>query len=266
MLMRFKCLVGIAFCTFLVGCDQTTFMKKWYAPEDELSARSYVDLLLQGKFDQIARDLDPTVTDSNVLHEFATMAAIVPAEIPKSVKVVGAHTFRGRGYSTTSITLEYQFPSKWVLVDVTTKKEGNVSTLLGFHVGALKDSLENLNKFTLLGQGAAQYLVLTLAVCSLGFSLYVLILCIRMKDVRRKWLWMPLILVGVEKLAINWTTGQLTFGIVAIQIPCITASHPPYRPWTVGAWLPIGAILFFNRHRKRIISGAVLPPLAQHPE
>lgn len=264
--MRSKCLIGIAFCTFVGGCDQATLMKKWIPPESEQSARSYVDLLRQGKFDQIAHDLDPSVTDA-VPNSFAKMAAMLPAEAPQSVKVVGAHTFRGREYSTTSITLEYEFPSKWLLVDVTTKKMGGVATLLGFHVALLSDSLENRNRFTLSGKGAVQYSVLALALCSLGFSLYVLVLCFRTKGVRRKWLWVPFILVGAEKLAVNWTTGQLTFGILALQIPCATASHPLYGPWTVGVFLPVGAILFLNRQRKMPtqFQDELIQPLAQRP-
>jgi hypothetical protein len=265
MLMRLKCLVGIAFCAFLVGCDQDTLMKKWIPSGSEESARAYVDALRQGKFDQIARDLDPSVTDAAVPSTFAKMATMLPAETPRSVKVVGAHMFRGQEYSTASLTLEYQFPSKWLLVDVTTKKMGGVATLVGFHVTPLSDSLENQNRFTLAGKGIVQYSVLALAVSSLAFSLYVLVLCLRMKGVTRKWLWAPFILVGAEKLAVNWTTGQLSFGVLAVQIPCGTASHALYGPWTVGVFLPIGAIVFLNRQRKMTISDDSISPLAQGP-
>ena len=126
--MRFIHLVAIAFCALFVGCDQATLMKKWTPPEAESIARSYVDLLRQGKFDQIERDLDSSITDSNVGDTFAKMAAFFPNENLESVKVVGAHVFHGQEYSTTDITLEYQFPSKWLLVSVATRRKGEVST------------------------------------------------------------------------------------------------------------------------------------------
>jgi hypothetical protein len=56
--MRFIYLVAIAFCAFLVGCDQATLMKKFIPPEEESIAKGYVELLQQGKFDQIEHDLD----------------------------------------------------------------------------------------------------------------------------------------------------------------------------------------------------------------
>lgn len=93
------------------------------------------------------------VADSNVRDTFTKMASIFPTENPESIKVVGAHTFRGQEYSTTDIPPEYQFPSKWLLVSVATRKEGDLSTVIGFHVNPMPDSLENLNKFSLLGKG-----------------------------------------------------------------------------------------------------------------
>jgi hypothetical protein len=257
--VRLKFLVGFAFCACLFGCDQAALVQKFVPPGAESTARNYFDLLRQGKFDQITRDFDPSVPNST--DALAYMASLIPAETPKSVKVVSAHTFRNPEYSTISITLEYQFPSKWLLVDVTTKKAGDVSTVTGFHVGVLRDSLENLNRFTLSGKGAVQDAILTLAICALSFSFYVLSLCIREKDVKRKWLWMLFILAGVGNVAVNWRTGELTFRILSINLPCVSAGHPPYGQWTIAVFLPLGAILFLNRQRRSKIVTESIPPL-----
>ena len=256
--VRFKCLAGLAFCAFLFGCDPAAQINKFVPPGAESTARNYFDLLQQGKFDQITRDFDPSVP--NVPGSLAEMASLIPAETPESAKIVGAHTFRSPEYSTTSITLEYQFPSKWLLVDVTTKKTGDISTITGFHVGVLRDSLENLNRFTLSGKSAVQYAILILAICSLVFSFYVLGLCIRAKDVKRKWLWMLFVLAGVGNVAVNWKTGELTFHLISIYIPCASANRPPYGPWTVAVFLPLGAILFLNRQRRKTIVAESIPP------
>jgi hypothetical protein len=258
--MRFKYLAGIAFCTFLLGCDEAALMKKWTPPEAEADARNYVELLRQGKFERIEHDLDASVSDSNIQDMFAKMAAIFPTGDPESVKVVGAHTFHGQGYSTADITLEYQFPNKWLLVSVATQSNGNASTITGFHVNPMADSLENLNKFSLRGKGASQYVVLTCAACALLFSLYVLVLCVRTKTVKTKWLWMLFILVGLVRLAVNWTTGEFTFTLFAFQIPCVAATRPLYGPWTVALYLPVGAVLFLNHRWKMKVKGELVEP------
>jgi len=188
------------------------------------------------------------------------MAAIFPTENPLSVKVVGAHVFHGQEYSTTDISLEYQFPNKWLLVSVLTRRKNDISTVVGFHVNPMSDSLESLNRFTLVGKSAPEYLILTLAACSFVFSLYVVVLCIQTKNVRAKWLWMLFILLGVGKLAVDWRTGQWTYQLFAIQIPCFTMTRPLYGSWTVGTYLPLGAILFLNHRWKMKVSGKLIDP------
>lgn len=264
--MRFNCLVGIALCLLLVGCDEAALMKKWTPPEAESIARKYVDLLREGKLDLIERDLDPSIMDSDVGGTFAKMAAMFPAEAPESIRVVGAHVLHRPESTATNITLEYQFPKKWLLVDLTTQRTRNVSTIVGFHVQPLRDSLQNLNRFTLVGKSTDQYLFLIIAIGSLLFSLYVFVLCIVTKNEKRKWLWMLFILLGVSKLAVNWTTGQWNVTLLAIQIPCAMATAPLYGPWTVAASAPLGAILYLIRREKIRTAGGSVPQSANRSD
>jgi len=122
---RFPCRLGIALSMFLTGCTQAALVKKLTPPEAESTAISYVDLLRQRNFDQIEHDLDPGIAKSDDRDTLAQMIALFPDEIPESVKVVGVDLSHQQDSSSTKITLEYEFPSKWVLAH----KEGNVSTL-----------------------------------------------------------------------------------------------------------------------------------------
>ena len=180
--------------------------------------------------------MDPSVVNSNLRDELTPMAALFPAENPDSVKVVGVDVCNGQYYSETKITLEYQFPSKWLLVSFATQNTRAMSGIVKFRVIPTADSLENLHKFTLVGKSAVQYSILMLAVCSALFSLYALLECIRTKGLRMKWLWILVVLVGVEKVAVNWETGQLTFGILAIYLPDFIVSRIPYGAYTVSEW------------------------------
>lgn len=258
--MRFIYFAAIAFCVLLVGCDQAALMKKFTPPEEESIAKGYVEMLQQGKFDQIEHDLDSSLMDSNVRNTLSKMAAFFPAGSPESVKVVGAHIYRNQQSSKVDITFEYQYPSKWLLVNVATEKKGGVRTVVGFNVNPIADSLENLNKFTLARKSALQYLTLACDVGSLLFTFYVFALCIRSKDIKPKWLWLIVVLVGVGKFEVNWGTGDWTYQLFAIQIPCFSMSHPPYGPWTVAAYVPLGAIVFLQRRWKMKITGESIPP------
>jgi hypothetical protein len=264
--MRFIYLVAVAFCASLVGCDQAILMKKFTPPEEESIARGYVELLQQGKFDQIEHDLDSSLRDSNIRNTLSKMAAFFPAESLQSVKVVGAYIYRDQQSSKVNITFEYQFPDKWLLVNVATQKNGDVRTVTGFNVTPIADSLENLNKFTLVGKSALQYLTLACAIGSLLFTLYVFALCIRAKDTKLKWLWLIIVLLGVGKFVVNWGTGQWTYQLIAVQIPCFAMTRPLYGPWTVAASVPLGAMVFLHRRWKMKITGELISPPVHAPE
>jgi hypothetical protein len=262
---RFLYVLGIVFCLFLVGLPfgrtaSRNLTAKWVPPEDESNAKNYVDLLRQRQFDQIERDLDPSVADSDTRDALAKMAAVFPFENPESIKVVGLDLARGKEPSTESITLEYHFPSKWLLVEVVTRRQVNVSTLVGFHVDLISASLENLNRFTFVGKSAVQYVVLICAVCSVLFSLYVFVLCMQTKLGKTKWLWVLFTLVGVGKFAVNWTTGDFTFSAFFLQIPCARAPSSPYGPWTIIATIPIGALLFLDHRWSQRVKGELIEP------
>src|SRR6185437_10327039 len=96
----------------LAGCDRAAVMKKITPPEDEATARRYVELLRQNKFDLLEQDLDPSLQGPGTRAALASMAAMLPADTPSSVKVVGYQTLFSPGSRTTSVTLEYGFSGK----------------------------------------------------------------------------------------------------------------------------------------------------------
>ena len=249
-MIRYANLIALLLLITLAGCDQASMMKMMTPSEDEQAARGYINLLRQDKIEQIEKDLDPSIKTANIHDTLAKMAALIPSQDPQSIKVVGAYVSRSIDLYQSNISFEYQFPNLWLLANVAIQKKGGVSTIIGFNVYRIPDSLENLNRFTLSGKGILQYLVLALAVLVPLFSIYVLILCIRTKIEKRKWLWILFIILGVGKFAINWTTGQWNVMPVAVQLFGVGAFSPPYGAWTLSVSLPLGAILFLIRKGK----------------
>jgi hypothetical protein len=253
--MRFIYLIGISALLILSGCgDPDSMIKKFTPPEDEAMATNYIALLRQKQFGPVEKDLDPSLKSVLTQDTLAKMAAAIPAQDPISVKVIGAQQVRNSDLYRINLSFEYQFPSKWVLINVATQKKDGVSTIIGFNIYPLTDSLENLNRFTLAGKNLLQYVTLAFAILIPIFSLYALVLCIRTKMKKRKWLWIIFIILGLGQFTVNWTTGEWHFVPLSFAFFGVAAAAPMYMTWFISISLPLGAIIFLIRRRKIIAS------------
>jgi hypothetical protein len=258
---RVICLFALLVSITITGCDRHTWIQKFVRPEDESTARGYVDLLRQGKLDQIQQDFDPSIVDPTVHDVLVTMAKMLPAETPKSVKVVGVHTFQGPAESTSDLTLEYEFPSKWILISIVTKQTADTRTIVGFHINPIPDSLERVNRFTFEGKRDVQYFTFVAALGLLIFNLYALITCLRIPHLKRKWLWSIFVFLGVGKLTVDWTTGHWEATFVAVQVPCASATALDYGPWVIALSFPLGALVFLIRHEMNTLAPRAAQPI-----
>ena len=251
--MRFIYSIGVLFLIILSGCgNPDSLIKKFTPPEDETIATNYIALLRQNKFEPIEKDIDPSLKGVLTQDVLTKMTEAIPPQDPISVKVIGAQQVRNPDLYRINLSFEYQFPSKWVLINVATQKKDGVLTIIGFNIYPLQDSLENLNKFTLAGKNLLQYLTLALAVLIPLFTLFALVLCIRTKMEKRKWLWIIFILIGLGKFTVNWTTGQWNFAPFSFQLLGAASFAPPYSAWLISISLPLGAIVFLIRRKKLV--------------
>lgn len=244
------CLIVVLICLALNGCDKASLMNKMTSPEDKSTAISYIEMLRQNKFDQIENDLDSSIKSPDIRATLVKMANLIPATNPESVRVVGSQIMNGPSMHTANITFEYKFSEKWLLINVAIQKKKGVSTILGFNVNPIPSSLEHMNRFTLAGKGTIHYLMLGLVFLAPLFTLYALVLCIRAKLAKNKWLWIIFIVFGIAKFSLNWTTGQWLITPLAVQFFSAGAFAPAYGPWTLSVSLPLGAIIFLFVRRR----------------
>jgi ABC-type Fe3+-siderophore transport system permease subunit len=68
---------------------------------------------------------------------------------------------------------------------------------------------------------------------------------------KRRWLWIIFMLFGFGRYSFNWTTGQMAFQPIFIQlIPTSAFKGAPYAPWIIYICMPFGALLFLWKRRK----------------
>lgn len=237
--------IAIALAAILLaGCGQQAMLNYFSSPQDQAEAQQVIAQLRQGNLEAVESELDAGIKDASIRSKLITMAALIPEGEPLSVKVVGETKNTVNSATTVNTTFEYQYPEKWLLINVAFRKGGGTRTIVGFRVKPIARSLEEENKFTLSGKNPLQYGVLALAVPAVLLTLYALVACIRTRMQRRKWLWILFILFGVGKFWVNWTTGQAGFMPVAIQLFSASAFANFYGPWTVAVSFPLGAVWF----------------------
>jgi len=233
-------------------------LQKFASPAEQSTAKKYIDDLRSRQFAAIDTAADPSIAGATLDDALGKMADMIPSGTPIAVKLVGAQRFSASGATTVNLTFEYQFVDRWVLANVATKTRDGASTIVGFHVYPESTSVETKNQFTLSGKSALQYCLLGAAIGAAILTLFVLIICIRTRMKRRKWLWILFILFGIGKLSVNWATGQWAFMALAAQLfSASAAAMPTYSPWMISVSVPLGAILFLvNRRRLQAVDVA----------
>ena len=259
----------------LYGYDRDSLLYKFTPLEDKAFAQHYVDLLRRDRFDEIEDQLDSSVKTAEIRDTLTRMHGLFPRSEPASIRTVSTAFVRRRnGDSTSSITLEYEFapqvtqttesigvtPRIWLLAQVVIRMSEGAKTIRGITVFPIPKSYEEMNEFTLRGRGISQYAGLSLAVGVAAFTLYAVVLCIRSKIGRKKWIWLIPVLVGLLRFTLNWTSGQWTLTPLAINVPPVVARAEPYGPWSIDIYAPVGAIAFLVFRKKRMEAIATSSP------
>jgi hypothetical protein len=255
---------NLAFLCFMAACSQEDIVRKVAPPSEQDIARAYIEKLRNHDFADIEKAADPSIAKGLQGDTLEKMAALIPPGAPASVKLVGANQFSSKQVGTTlNLTYEFQFADKFLLINVARKMHDGVETIIGFGVQSLPRSLEALNRFTLSNKTAFQYSVLGAAIAAALFTLYALVVCIRTKIARRKWLWILFILFGFGKIMVNWTTGAWDFRIINFQLFSAGATANFFGPWIIAVALPVGAAVFLSRRKElEATAEAVEPELA----
>jgi hypothetical protein len=244
--------IWILVLIILSGCNQNGegLLRQFTPPEDEASATNYISLLRQGGFEHIQKDMDSSMTNAETHDMLVKMAALIPAQEPISVKIIGAQQFNSDEIYKINLSFEYQFPTNWILINVALQRKAGITTIWGFHVRLIPDSLEHLNGFKLTGKNVFQYAIFGLAILIPIFILCALLLCILTKNVKRKWLWIIFILFGFGRITMNWTTGHWQFGLLYFQLFGAGAFAPLYGAWLITVSIPLGAIIFLLKRKQ----------------
>jgi hypothetical protein len=243
------CLVALS---LLTACNKEDMMRKFTPQQEDQTARGYISQIQQGKYEDIENTIDPTLKTASLHNILIQMSAQFPSMQPRSIKVVGAETTVMNDIKTVNLTYEFEFPSKWLLINIATKAQNGKSSIIGLNAIPMTNSMEYSNRFTFSDKKPQHYILFSMTILACLFSLLTLIVCIRTQSLKKKWLWIIGILVGVGAVNLNWTTGAMSLNIIHFQLLSSGMTSAPYGPCILSVSLPLFSILFWVKRKDLI--------------
>lgn len=228
----------------LVACDPQDIGRKLIPEEQAKAGQVYLESVRLREPAPLLQDADPEIRDA-VRTNFNLLANQFPAGAPRSIKVVSSMVTASPGFTQYALAYEYEFADRWLLTDIVLRDSDGKRVVAGLHVQPMKQSLERIHAFTFSGKGLRHYLVFALAVLLPFFILGTVIASVRVLKVRRKWLVVIPIAIGVANLTLNWTTGAVGFSPFAFSLLGAGWFKGFYGPLQLQISLPLGAIVFW---------------------
>jgi len=239
---------GVFFTLAVAGCDSQSVMDRFVPQAESAVGKSYVESIRTRNFAPIEADFNPAY-EAEVRPAMEKMAGLFPNEEPKSIKTVGSH-WSLSGEASYNFTYEYEFSDRWILGAINFKKLKNKIQIERMDVVLSELSLEEANAFSFKNRDIIHYLFIVAAIAFATFTVGTAIVCARTKGLKRKWLWIIFVLIGLGWLQLNWTTGAINYGLAYITFFASGFSKPFYGPLVIQIGFPIGAIVFWLRRRK----------------
>lgn len=236
----------------IIGCSQQALIEK-LAPKEEVElSKQFLALFQARDFDAIERKISPGSENVKQLRQkFERMANLFPNEKVKNVSIVGSHTYSDKKLRRYDLSLLYEFPSKWLFVNINLEKNGDILAVKRVYIEPLRESPAITNRFTFQGKGAINYIFLILSILIGLFIFYAFVLCIKTPIPKRKWLWAIFVLLGFVKFTLNWTTGALNITPLHFQLFAFGFIQGGLLgPWFIETSVPLGAIIFMLKRQK----------------
>lgn len=234
----------------LFGCDDQKLMMRFVPEKENRAGQAFIEDIRTGNFAPVIAATDPALAAQMNADLLKRMQALFGGQSVKSVKVVGSHFNKTPEFTRYSFAYEYELTKQWLIADIVLQPEKGRLQIEGFHAQQISQSLEQINAFTFAGRGAKFLVFLGLTVIFPLFVIATAIVCWRTPIPRRKWWWRVFVLLGITTITLNWTTGEMAFQPISLNILSTGFKRDLYGPWILQLGLPIGAVLFWIWRRK----------------
>ena len=222
------------------------------APDDrKAQAIETLEALRKGTGEETFRLLPDGQKNEEAKRTLAILAERMPDRDVTALTFVNYQWQMTNGKKYYNFVFEYDFEGRYLLADITLEKKGDGFLVAGLHVNETTESIVESSKFDFADAGIVHFIFLFATIALPIFSLWTLIICIKTKGLRRKWLWCVFIVIGFISFRLNWSTGEVAWQLISFQLFSSSAtSSGVYGPWILGFSIPVGAVVFWGKRKK----------------
>ena len=121
----------------IIGCNQQGLNEKLTPKEEVELSKQYLALVQARDFDAIERKISPEFKNvKQHRQKLEQLANLFPDEKVKNVSIVGSHTDSDKNLRRYDLSFLYEFPSKWLFVNIKLEKNGDILVVKGVYIRA----------------------------------------------------------------------------------------------------------------------------------
>lgn len=231
---------------FISGCSVQNLNEKLSTPEDREIAEKSITLIREGKIEDLKPLMEEAAyqetlnIDKNTWKDFAIDGDL-------ELVTVNSNVNYSDGTSVTNKGLYYQFGSgsQWYLYQVQLLETNQGPIITAWHLTPYNIKPTEAGDFSFEGKSFIHYFWIGAIIVNAIIIIFAVILAIRSKGIKRRWLWIIGCLIGFMGFSLNWSTGDWGFQLINIQLLGIASiKASPIDAWVLKFSLPIIATLF----------------------
>ncbi|MEO7039573.1 MAG: hypothetical protein ABI446_08730 [Gemmatimonadaceae bacterium] len=217
-------------------------------PKVDALGRQTIALLESGDFTSLMPIMDPSLTSYSAWEQMMVVRDTLRSVKRDSTAPIGWNIFESPETYRANVT--YQLHGQgWALITINVMRHEGRLVVAGIHVSRNDSSLAQMNAFHFGGKPPVQYFVFFAAMLSAIISIVAAVVVGRTRMPKR-WLWTFVALIGVGRLALNWTTGETAYSSVQFVLFGAGFLRVGFTgPWIIHLSLPAGAAYaLWRRH------------------
>lgn len=245
---------------FLSGCGFRNITVIYVPKDADAFARDYLNMLKKGDIEGAIGSTNKDFLTDKARDQFLEVSRLLDKGELLSVEVVKFHNLKWYFSKEKKTLIDYQLQLEgaWVEAIVVVDGGDGAMSVSGLYVEPLPKSLREIHSENFYAKPPRQYMVAFIAFIVPIFIFYTLLICFA-APVKFKPLWAALIILGVARLSLEWTTGQISFYPFSILFFGAEAVKDGiYGPWVLSFSFPLGAVAFhaYNRMTRAGRSGS----------